>query len=146
MAARFVRCFGTPSFFPKMPNIGCQESLCSTNAFATSTIFKLPRTIKCFSRQSEVVERRYGFFPISWRKMIAHWLTRRIFASTMTWITKVFVVVLNDCTNSTSSFALSAVDSGKYLTVSSCAFNCPPRSHLYTTEGLHPRVPQSLSS
>ena len=68
VAARFVPCFGTPSFSPKMPNIGYRESFCSTIAFATSTIFKLSllslwtrRTTKWFSRQSEVVERRYVF-------------------------------------------------------------------------------------
>ena len=38
----------------------------------------------------------------------------------------VFVVALNDCTNSTSFFALSIVDSGKYLRVSSCVFNSSP--------------------
>ena len=59
-------------------------------------------------------------------------MTRRIFASTMTWDTKHFVVALNDCTNSTSSFTLSIVDSGKYLRVSSCAFNSSPlKSSLY---------------
>ena len=68
VAARFVPCFGTPSFSPKMPNIGCWESFCSTIAFLTSTIFKLSvlslwtrRTTKWLSRQSEVVERRYVF-------------------------------------------------------------------------------------
>ena len=68
VAARFVPCFGTPSFSPKMPNIGCWESFCSTIAFLTSTILKLSvlslwtrRTTKWLSRQSEVVERRYVF-------------------------------------------------------------------------------------
>ena len=63
------------------------------------------------------------------------------FPSIMTWDTKVFILAVNDCTNSTSSFALSIVDSGKCLRVSSCAFNLPSWSHLYTTEGLHPGVP-----
>ena len=66
------------------------------------------------------------FLPASWQKMIAHWLTRRILVSTMIWGTKVFVVALNDCINSTSSFTLSIVDSEKYLRVSSCAFNLSP--------------------
>ena len=144
MAARFVPCFGTPSISPKTPNIGCWESFRSTNAFATSVIFKLSvlflwtwRTIKWFSRQSEVVERRYtftGFMAENDRSLTAlvAGMTRRIFASTMTWDTKHFVVALNDCTNSTSSFTLSIVDSGKYLRVSSCAFNSSPlKSSLY---------------
>ena len=63
------------------------------------------------------------FLPASWQQMIAHWLTKGLFVSTMTWGTKVFVVALNNCTNSTSSFTLSLVDSGKYLRVSSCTFN-----------------------
>ena len=155
MAARFVPCFGTPSFSRKTPNIECRESFRSTNAFATSTIFKLSvlslwtwRTIKWFSRQSEVVERRYVFTHFmaendySLTALVAG-MTRRIFASTKNWGTKVFFVALNDCTNSASSFKLSIIDSGKYLRVSSCAFNLSPWSHLYTTEGLHPRVPQS---
>ena len=149
MAARFVSCFGTPSFSPKTPNIGCRESFRSTNAFATYTIFKLSvlslwtwRTIKWFSRQSEVVERRYVFTRFmtendrSLTALVAS-MTRRIFASLMTWGTKVFFVAFNDCTNCTSFFALSIVDSGKYLRVSSCAFNSSLWSHLYTTEGLH---------
>ena len=53
-------------------------------------------------------------------------MTRRIFTSTITWGTKVFVVALNDCINSSSSFTLSIVDSGKYLRVSTCAFNSSP--------------------
>ena len=144
MAARFVPWFGSPSFSPKTPNIGCRESFRSTNAFATSTIFKLSvlslwtwRTIKWFSRQSEVVERRYVFTRFmakndrSLTALLAG-MARRIFVSTMTWGTKVFVVALNDCTNSTSSFTLSIVDSGKYLRVSSCAFNSSSlKSSLY---------------
>ena len=144
VAARFVPYFGTPSFSPKTPNIGCRESFRSTNAFATSAIFNLSvlslwtwRTIKWFSRQSEVIERRYVFTRFmaendcSLTALVAG-MTRRIFASTMTWDTKHFVVALNDCTNSTSSFTLSIVDSGKYLRVSSCAFNSSPlKSSLY---------------
>ena len=138
MAARFVSCFGTPSFYPKTPNIGCRESFRSTNAFATSTIFKLSvlslwtwRTIKWFSRQSEVVERRYvsnRFMAENDRSLtaLAAGMTRKIFASALTWGTKVFVVALDDGTNSTSSFTVSIVDSGKYLSVSSCAFNLSP--------------------
>ena len=115
MAARFVPCFGTPSFSSKTPNTGCWESFRSTNTFATSTIFKLSvlslwtlRIIKWFSRQSEVVKPRYVFTCFmagndhSLTALVAG-MTRRIFASTMTWGTKVFVVALNDCTNSTSS-------------------------------------------
>ena len=138
MAARFVPHFGTPFFSPKTPNIGCRESFRSTNAFATSTIFKLSvlslwawRTIKWFSRHSEVVERRYVFTRFmaengcSWTALVAG-MKRRIFASTMNWGTKVFFVALNDCKNSTSYFKLSIIDSGKYLRVSSGAFNLSP--------------------
>ena len=148
-------CFVTLSFSPKTPIIGCRESFHSANAFATFTIFKLSvlslwtlRTIKWFSRQSEMVERGYVFTRFmaeddrSLTALVAE-MKKRIFASTMIWGTKVFVVALNDCTNSTSSFTLSIGDSGKYLRVSSCAFNSSPWSHLYTTEGLHQRVPQS---
>ena len=144
MAARFVPCFGTPSFSPKTPNIGCRKLFRSTNTFTASTIFKLSvlslwkwRTIKWFSRQSEVVERRYVFTHFMAENdrsltALAAGMTRRIFTSTMTWGTKLFVVALNDCTNSTSSFTLSIVDSGKYLRVSSCAFNSSPlKSSLY---------------
>ena len=119
-----------------MPNIGCWESFRSTNA--TSTILKLSvlslwtwRIIKWFSWQSELVERRYVFTRLmaendrSLTALVAG-MTRRIFASTMTWGTKVFVVALNDCTNFTSSFALSIIHSGKYLRASSCAFNLSP--------------------
>ena len=141
MAARFVSCFGTP--FSKKPNIGCRESFRSTNVFATSTIFKLSvlslwtwRTIKWFSRQSEMVERRFVVTRAmaendrSLTALVAG-MTRRVFASTMTWGTKLFVVALNDCTTSTSSFTL-IVNSGKYLRVSSCAFNSSPlKSSLY---------------
>ena len=132
MAARFVLCFGTPSFL-KTPNIGCQESFRSTNAFATSTIFKLSVlslwtwiNIKWFSRQSDVVERRYVFTRFmaendrSLTALVAG-MTRRNFAST-----KLFIVAFNNCTNSTSFFTLSIVDSGKYLSISSCAFNSSP--------------------
>ena len=144
MAARFVPCFGTPSFSPKTPIIEYQDWFRSTNVSVTSTIFKLPvlslwtwRTIKWFSWQSEVVERRYIFTRFMaenyrWLTALVAGMIRRIFASTMTWGTKVFVVALNDCTNSTSSFTLSIVDSGKYLRVSSCAFNSSPlKSSLY---------------
>ena len=104
---------------------------------ATSTIFKLSvlslwtwRTIKWFCRQSEVVERRYAFtrFMVENDRSLTAFvagMTRRIFGSTMTWGTKVVVVALY-CTNSTSSFRLPIVDSGKYLKVSSCAFNLSP--------------------
>ena len=121
------------------PNIGCRESFRSTNAFATSTIFKLSvlsywtwRTMKWFIWQSVVVERRYVFTRFmaendrSLTTLVAG-MTRRNFAST-----RLFVVAFNDCTNSTSSFTLSIVDSGKYLRVSSCAFNSSPlKSSLY---------------
>ena len=73
---------------------------------------------------AKMVERRYVltcFMVENDRSLTA--LAVGIFASTVTWGTKVFVVALNDCTNSTSSFALSIVDSGKYLRVSSCVFN-----------------------
>ena len=73
---------------------------------------------------AKMVERRYVltcFMVENDRSLTA--LAVGIFASTVTWGTKVFVVALNDCTNSTSSFALSIVDSEKYLRVSSCAFN-----------------------
>ena len=147
MAARFVPCFGTPSFL-KTLNIGCRESFCSTNAFATSTIFKLSVlslwtwiNIKWFSRQSE---RRYVFTRFmaendrSLTTLVAG-MTRRNFAST-----RLFVVAFNDCTNSTSSFTLSIVDSGKYLRVSSCAFNSSPlKSSLYNWRTSH-KGPQSL--
>ena len=90
-----------------------------------------------FSRQSEVVERRYVFTRVmaendhSLTALVAG-MTKRIFASTMTWGTKLFVVALNDCRNSTSSFTLLIVDSGKYLRVYSCAFNSSPlKSSLY---------------
>ena len=90
-----------------------------------------------FSRQSEVVERRYVFTRVmaendhSLTALVAG-MTKRIFASTMTWGTKLFVVALNDCRNSTSSCTLLIVDSGKYLRVSSCAFNSSPlKSSLY---------------
>ena len=147
MAARFVPCFGTPSFL-KTLNIGCRESFCSTNAFANSTIFKLSVlslwtwiNIKWFSRQSE---RRYVFTRFmaendrSLTTLVAG-MTRRNFAST-----RLFVVAFNDCTNSTSSFTLSIVDSGKYLRVSSCAFNSSPlKSSLYNWRTSH-KGPQSL--
>ena len=128
-------CFGTPSFSQKTPNIGCRESFRWANAFATSAIFKL--CVLSFSRQSEVVERRYVFTRVmaendhSLTALVAG-MTKRIFASTMTWGTKLFVVALNDCRNSTSSFTLLIVDSGKYLRVYSCAFNSSPlKSSLY---------------
>ena len=73
---------------------------------------------------AKMVERRYVltcFMVENDRSLTA--LAVGIFASTVTWGTKVFVVALNDCTNSTSSFALSIVDSEKYLRVSSCVFN-----------------------
>ena len=73
---------------------------------------------------AKMVERRYFltcFMVENDRSLTA--LAVGIFASTVTWGTKVFVVALNDCTNSTSSFALSIVDSEKYLRVSSCVFN-----------------------
>ena len=126
MAARFVPCFGTPSSSPKTPNIGCRESFRSTNAFATSTIFKLSVlslwtwiNIKWFSRQSE---RRYVFtrFMAENDRSLTD---KGTFCQHNDLRHKVFVVALNDCTNSTSSFTLSIVDSGKYLRVSSCAFN-----------------------
>ena len=144
MAARFVPCFGTPSFSRKRPNIECRESFRSANALATSTMFKLSdlslwtwRTIKWFSRQSEVVERRYVFTRFMAENdcsltALVVGMTRRIFASTKNWGTKVFFVALNDCTNSTSSFKLSIIDSGRYLRVFSCAFNLSPlKSSLY---------------
>ena len=144
MTARFVSCFSTPSFSAKTPNIGCRESFRSTNAFANSIIFRLSvlslwkwRTIKWFSRQSEVVERRYVFIHFMAENdrsltALAAGMTRRICTSTMTWGTKLFVVALNDCTNSTSSFTLSIFDSGKYLRVSSCPFKPSPlKSSLY---------------
>ena len=94
-------------------------------------------SVKWFSWQSEVVERRYTFTRFmaesdrSLTALVAG-MTRRIFASITTSGTKVFVVALNDCTNSTSSTALSFVDSGKYLRVSSYTFNSSPlKSSLY---------------
>ena len=75
--------------------------------------------------------------------MIAHWLRRRIFARTMNWDTKIFVVALNECTNSTSSFTLPIVDSGNCWKSPTAPSSRPPWSHLYTTEGLHARIPQS---
>ena len=135
MAARFVPWFGSPSFSPKTPNIGCRESFRSTNAFATSTIFKLSVlslwtwiNIKWFSRQSE---RRYVFTRFMAENDRS--LTDKENSCQHNDLgTKVFVVALNDCINSTSSFTLSIVDSEKYLRVSSCAFNLSPlKSSLY---------------
>ena len=85
-------------------------------------------------RSGRTEVRFYPFHGRKWSLLTAFvaGMTRRIFASTMTWGTKVFVVALNDCTSSTSSFTLSIVDSGKYLRVSSCAFNSSPlKSSLY---------------
>ena len=44
------------------------------------------------------------FYPLHGRKWSLTDWQGEFFANTMTWITKVFVVALNDCTNSTSSF------------------------------------------
>ena len=86
------------------------------------------------------------FYPLHGRKWsLTDWQGEILPAQWL--VAQVFVVALIDYSNSISSFTLSIVDSEKYLRVSSCAFNSrrwlPPWSHLYTTDGLHPRVPQS---
>ena len=154
VAARFVPYFGTPSFSPKTPNIGCRESFRSTNAFATSAIFNLSvlslwtwRTIKWFSRQSEVIERRYVFTRFmaendcSLTALVAG-MTRRIFASTMTWDTKHLLHLMIAQTPPVLSHCQLLIQESTWESPAA-PLTRPPWSHLYTTERLHPRVPQS---
>ena len=123
----FCALLATLSFSPTTQNTGCREPFRSTNAFTTSTIFKLS-VLFCGhegpsigSVGSEKWQNGGMFLPASWYVFTRFFSSRHDkenFFRHNGLGTKVFVVALNNCTNSTSSFALS-----KYLRASSCAFN-----------------------